>query len=466
MSPPGRNAPCPCGSGRKYKHCCLGATPVTPLMSPARGAFTEADRTRSLGKLLRFSQRPRFAKAARVAASAFGLGRLDFGPPRDPRLAEVADQTMVAFQTWFVFDFEMPGEGGGTIARQFLGWPGAGLTTAERTWLERMSGSAIRLYEVQEVELDRGFTLGDIGTGETIRVRERLGTHQIVPWDLLGVRVILGPEGEPVMEGFPGVYPQSAREAIRRDLERHAKEIRRRLPRSDETAVSKLLGPRFFHLWLEHVALRPDPVVVTAAGGDPIVFTRAVFDVRDPAGVASRLATHPELEPEVEGGGAFVWIELDGVNARALGRIVLEGNRLTLETMSEPRAERGRVLLEEFLGDAIRYRMTRMETLEQAMARESRRKEPEVTPEEREVMAGFLKEHYRTWPDHPLPALAGRTPRHAARLTTQRAKVVSLLKDLESHMERDRQAGRPAIDLGWLWDDLGIERPGGGSGEE
>lgn len=23
--PPGRNAPCPCGSGRKYKSCCLRA---------------------------------------------------------------------------------------------------------------------------------------------------------------------------------------------------------------------------------------------------------------------------------------------------------------------------------------------------------------------------------------------------------------------------------------------------------
>jgi hypothetical protein len=23
-SDPGRNAPCPCGSGRKYKHCCEG----------------------------------------------------------------------------------------------------------------------------------------------------------------------------------------------------------------------------------------------------------------------------------------------------------------------------------------------------------------------------------------------------------------------------------------------------------
>jgi len=25
---PGRNAPCPCGSGRKYKKCCLGRETV------------------------------------------------------------------------------------------------------------------------------------------------------------------------------------------------------------------------------------------------------------------------------------------------------------------------------------------------------------------------------------------------------------------------------------------------------
>jgi len=24
---PGRNDPCPCGSGKKYKHCCHGETP-------------------------------------------------------------------------------------------------------------------------------------------------------------------------------------------------------------------------------------------------------------------------------------------------------------------------------------------------------------------------------------------------------------------------------------------------------
>lgn len=39
---PGRNQPCPCGSGRKFKHCCLGAlgrapeTALDPLLTPAQ----------------------------------------------------------------------------------------------------------------------------------------------------------------------------------------------------------------------------------------------------------------------------------------------------------------------------------------------------------------------------------------------------------------------------------------------
>jgi hypothetical protein len=30
MRKPGRNDPCPCGSGKKYKHCCLGKRPSVP----------------------------------------------------------------------------------------------------------------------------------------------------------------------------------------------------------------------------------------------------------------------------------------------------------------------------------------------------------------------------------------------------------------------------------------------------
>jgi hypothetical protein len=36
----------------------------------------------------------------------------------------------------------------------------------------------------------------------------------------------------------------------------------------------------------------------------------------------------------------------------------------------------------------------------------------------------------------------------------------SFFKDLESHAARDRLAGRPAYDFGWMWADLGLDRPG------
>jgi len=39
---PGRNDPCPCGSGQKYKHCCRGRTPWyknKTIMGIGIGAF-------------------------------------------------------------------------------------------------------------------------------------------------------------------------------------------------------------------------------------------------------------------------------------------------------------------------------------------------------------------------------------------------------------------------------------------
>jgi len=51
-----------------------------------------------------------------------------------------------------------------------------------------------------------------------------------------------------------------------------------------------------------------------------------------------------------------------------------------------------------------------------------------------------------------------RTPRHAARLKTVRPKLLALLKDFESHSERQRRSGEVAYDLTWMWAELGLKR--------
>jgi hypothetical protein len=42
MNKPGRNDPCPCGSGKKYKHCCLGANNILPFPDK-HGGFGDMD---------------------------------------------------------------------------------------------------------------------------------------------------------------------------------------------------------------------------------------------------------------------------------------------------------------------------------------------------------------------------------------------------------------------------------------
>ena len=70
----------------------------------------------------------------------------------------------------------------------------------------------------------------------------------------------------------------------------------------------------------------------------------------------------------------------------------------------------------------------------------------------------YYEDHYRKWLDEPVPALGNRTPRHAARLKTVRPKLIALLKDFESHSERQRRAGEIAYDFSWMWEELGLKR--------
>ncbi len=457
VTPTGRNAPCPCSSGRKFKHCCLPKQQIRT----AAAAYTGQERTNAFAKVLRFARRDEFGEDTRLGQTLFWAGRLDVAPAARRRELEADEQCLSAFLHWFVFDYDLLlDEDRRTIAQRFLAAKGDTLTPGERTYLERLSASCIRPYEVVEVRPDQGLGLRDLWTDEVVQVSERLATRQLARWDIMAVRVIQGPEGANVLEGVPYLYPAEAQDAILAELRRHESRLRRELDTGDPGALFKRVGMVFHHLWLDHVALRPMPTIVTAEG-EPVTLAKVVFDVTDRARVSAALESHPQLE--LQDDGSFAWHEASDPFTRILGTFVLDERRLTLETMSESRAERGRAFAEQLLGDAVRFRAVRHENLEHALARSPRREpapSPELPPElEREVVTQFYEQHYRSWLDEPVPALDGRTPRHAARLKTARPKLVALLKQLENHMERERGAGRLAVDLGWMWGELGLERP-------
>ncbi len=479
MTDVGRNDPCPCGSGQKFKRCCLGKTD-TP-----RAAFTREEREAALDRLARLSARQEFTQLRAAAEAEFWGEWLDRRSEDGRRRAMARDESRLAFQEWFAFDYRLPG--GSTVIELLLDREGDRLRTGEGRYLERLRTSHVRPYEVMAVRVDEGLDLRDLWTRKTIRVQERSGTRQLMQWDLLVARLMLGEHGVPVIDGYTYLLPATESEPLLRRLRRAHREFAREAPGADLAAFFKDAAPILFHLWLDRVALRPPPRMVSAEGDD-LLLGKTVFDILDASALAAALAAHPALDLQED--GSFMWFEdVDSAKAsrppsprsglvissqrwppegeitrRGLGTVVVKSGRLVLETVSKPRAQRGRRLLEEAAGTAIKFKATRYEAMtramEQARAR-PRRAEGDIPPDVRAQLVGeFMERHYRAWPDQPLPALGNRTPRAAAKLASARPKLIALLKEMEVMAERDRRAGRPAYDFRGMWVELGLERPG------
>lgn len=125
--------------------------------------------------------------------------------------------------------------------------------------------------------------------------------------------------------------------------------------------------------------------------------------------------------------------------------------------MSEDRAERLRALLERIAPSAVRYRLSDRHDLAAELA--ARRTNPSgrpvaraTAPDEAAAVAAFLENYYVRWLDEEIPALGGRTPRHAAGLKTQRPKVAALLREIKIR----GNPGGGKLDLSRLWEALNL----------
>jgi hypothetical protein len=406
---------------------------------------------------MRFSARAEFKGDHAAALKIFWGDWLLDEPDEELRRVMGLEQVEIAYNSWFAFDFDL-GDGQRPVDF-FLEREGDKLSPGERNYLDGMRDSHLRLYEILAVKADQGFDLRDLWDDDTLWVTERLATRHVVTWDVIAARAGRGEDGEMILETIPHIYPAVAKDDLLKNLRKAHRVFTRRFPKKSIADFFKSMAPLFHQTWLERVALRPFPKVMTAEG-DSFIFAKVVFEIRERSAVVELLAGRPELVEH--GDGSYGWLEQKGASRRGLGRFVLEDGRLVFETTSRQRAERGKEFIQGLLGEAVKFKAIAYEDVKQALRHAPERAQsetPEIPPEmQAELLERFYEDHYRKWVDQPVPALGNRTPRHAARLKTQRSKLVALLKDFESHAERQRRAGQPAYNFNWIWNELGISR--------
>ena len=93
----GRNSPCPCGSGKKHKQCCLGKVEVVEQKARINAAAIVAVLGVLGGAALWFTKGPGFGLAGVAAGIIVAGGVYVFRDPNPPRGGSGSDSSAINF---------------------------------------------------------------------------------------------------------------------------------------------------------------------------------------------------------------------------------------------------------------------------------------------------------------------------------------------------------------------------------
>lgn len=489
--PTGRNEPCPCGSGRKFKVCCLPLGRKAMASEPAADDFGLLFRqfmatALSAGDIAEEAE----LRAAIGITSAYCLasGESDdalFRPlhvlsgvlervleDNDAEESEFAD----IFYPRLPFDVVLDGEGR-TGADLFLLHHGASLPARAIEAVRALIEAEDAVCRV--VRDGKGPSIEDLRTGERLPVLDgwKTGvpgmTCRLVRYRGRHVAVMPEPIDDP---GDPWYFEaqEEALDAAGVLLESANVRLRSRwkgvsigeelieLAMNAENAAHAKAAP----------ARRPE---VRNTEGHELVFTSLRWEVSDEVRVRAALSRLEGLDlEETPEGLSGTFVRTRGPRDRhlvgesvSIGSLTLKGRALTVETNSTERAEKLRRKVQKALGKAVTFRTASSEPLEEVLKRpvdpivaERSRLEQErlmALPEVQEALARMAREHSLSWCDTVIPALGNRRPRSLVKTENGRRKVEALLESFAAR-QASGEADPMAMDLELIRRELGLPR--------
>lgn len=443
---PDRNAPCWCGSGKKYKKCHLDADAAS---APSTTQREVAGRSRWGAVLDRMY--PRVLAWAADHLRGWGAHM------RDVALAACPDMRMS--HALFVFPFSRTGETAGEV---FRAAEGARLSANERRWLDANIDSAwTSCWSVVETDPGRSLTLRDIFSEEVRTVIEATASRMMVKHDLICGRVVTIGEEAYLDISHPRALGPHEADILRRQV---APVLG--LTKIKAVPVEKLKAPKvvggLLLAWQQMVDVRDasaSNVRVQNTDGDDMIMVTDRYRLRRPrAETVRKLEAMAGMTPPDEGGSTWVLSKPgNAVHASwdntTIAHLRFEGEALVVESNSRERAAHVGKLLAAALGDALgqveRVEADAGDFLREAMETQGAPKPLAAVPplEAQEAIAELKRRTYATWADEPLPALGGRSARAAVKTAAGRKQVATLLDGIERHEAREPPAARFDVDL-------------------
>lgn len=482
----GRNDPCPCGSGKKYKKCCLANDAVPAAVEPD---VIAAQRKAHDWLEAHFGK----GMKSRVASEYLKLVLDELSDELDEydsdallRFIDGLSSTErgildIGLNEWVLH--EALHERHGVPARGIDWVLEAGdirLTGPQRDFLEAARGSRLRLHLVTNVEAGRGVSLVDLLAPESSPgfVHEVGASRWLAPGAIIGTRVI-EIDGRSALGG--GLYPLTPigaleilhdwdSEAMADPLLAGAADLGESLDEEfEEVDVDHQVAVLIRDAWLLD---RVEPPLRRAIPSAPEYLTEDKYVVLDFDALADALDSRSDVEAVPYGGG---WMHLPSVSeADARGQFILRDHdergepgseTITMIAPDEESADAGRRWLDAFAGPHLRHdhRATTLVSDGDPFRAPTWSDRDDGDTSDRTARSrtsearACREEDYEDWCDEPLAILDDRTPRELLETPAGRLRVELLLRvydEVETVIAEEEN--RAPVSFDFLREELGL----------
>jgi hypothetical protein len=480
MAKAGRNDPCPCGSGKKYKKCCLAKEDM------AVANLTWMLMRRTEGELI-----PTLLKHA---AKFYGLEALDEAwdefslwkdVPMDPSSQPELD---TAFLPWFVFNWipdnaeipeeehlpEMP------VAMHYLETKGSRLDTFQQRFIREICSQHYSFFMVTDVVPGESLTLRDLILGGEITVHERQASATLLKASIIFTRIITMDDASIMVGCAPTVIPPTYHNYFIDIRKNMAKDF----PNYDQRFLLDFdLELRTMYYDIRETLSNPALPQLHNTDGDVLQLTKLYYILTCPPRQAfnalATLSLAEDVDAFIQEGkldkhGELVSIELPWLKKgnlthaswenTVMGHMAIDGNLLTIDVNSQERADEIKCELESRLGNQASFRNALIQSSEKMLEEianrpagvnlEPQRNEDLQTPEVQAMLKEMSEQHWRGWLDTSIPALKDQTPREAVKTATGRERLEALLWQFEGQ-SKSLQSFAP--DVKALRQELGLD---------
>jgi hypothetical protein len=457
-----RNDPCPCASGRKYKHCCLpGYAPSIDRLWARQHEHSE----RLTGEMMRF--------AAHKFGEQIDDAWQDFNMSDIPEPFEDAGEEHRIFMPYFLFHWDpdrpsryrMVPRNGGVVARGYMREKSKQLTETERLLLDQATTQPISFYEVLWSEPGDRMAVRDVLIGGETEVIERSASRTLRVGDIIYAQIWYQPELAVLGCCAPLAIPPDKKGQVielRRKLRKRIAKLTRDLTANDLLRYADTI--RAVYLNIRDALYAPPRFCNT--DGDPLLFHRLAFQIESAEAAFESLAalavgrSREELlnDAELDENGQLRSVDFDWIREgnrkfktwdnTILGHIKISEGRVIAEVNSENRARRLRREIEKRLGSIGAHQSTVAQTLDE-MWKDSVQQKPAqaesrdaevdallLDPEVRKHLQVTMQKQVEGWVYQKIPALGGRTPIEAVRDPDGKEVVEALLLQWERHAEK------------------------------